>query len=79
MWAALALLLVCPLVAMQFTSDVRWDAADFAAGAALLAGLGLAIEAAFRLSKRARTRALLVGMAVVAVITIWADAAVGIF
>jgi len=35
-WAAAALLLLLPLVAMQFTDEVVWDVADFAFAGALL-------------------------------------------
>ena len=52
LWAGLVSVLVCPLVAMQVTTEVRWDRADFAAAAALLAGLVAAVELAFLLSRR---------------------------
>jgi hypothetical protein len=79
MWVALAAALICPLVAMQFTNEVRWDSADFAAAAVLLAGLGAAVELAFGLSKRSRTGAVAIGMSLMTFMLIWADAAVGVF
>ena len=41
-WAAAALiLLLLPLVAMQFTDEVNWDVADVAVAGALLVGVGI--------------------------------------
>ncbi|KQS03748.1 hypothetical protein ASG11_05390 [Sphingomonas sp. Leaf357] len=79
MWAAILGLLACPLIAMQFTTEVRWDAADFAAAAMLLFALGAVVECAFRFSARSLTRASIVSAAVLIVMVIWADAAVGIW
>ena len=39
-WGTAALLLLLPLIAMQFTDDVNWDATDFAFAAALIVGTG---------------------------------------
>lgn len=79
LWGALAAPLLAPLVAMQFSGEVKWDQADFAAAAALMIGLGVAVELAFRLSPCTRTRAMEIGAAALAVLVIWADAAVGVF
>jgi hypothetical protein len=79
LWAALAAIIICPLVAMQFTNEVRWDLADFAAAAVLLLSLGAVVELAFFASQRSRTRAIMIGIPFAAIMTIWAEAAVGIF
>ena len=79
LWAALAALFICPIVAMQFTDEVRWDLADFAASATLLLSLGIVVELSFLASQRTRTRAIMIGIPFAAVITIWAEAAIGIF
>src|SRR4051812_33665217 len=50
MWGGMALLLLTPLVAMQFTSDVTWTAFDFAPMGPLLVGFGLVLELAVKLS-----------------------------
>src|SRR5687767_8759422 len=47
-WGAAALILLLPLVAMQFTDEVNWDVADFAFAGALLIGVGVAYELAVR-------------------------------
>jgi len=78
-WGASAALLLYPLVVMRFTDEVRWDGADFLAGAGLLIIFGVAIEPAFSLLHRQLTRAAVIGMASVLLMLIWADAAVGVF
>ena len=79
MWTAIGGLLLLPLVAMQFTDEVRWDGADFAAAALLLGGAGIGVELVFRMTSRRRYRAALSALILGAVGLIWADAAVGIF
>lgn len=79
MWLALAAILLAPLVAMRFTSEVNWTGSDFAAAAMLLGALGLAVEAATRLLRRPSARAASVGVALLAVAAVWAEGAVGIF
>ena len=49
-WSAAALILLLPLVAMQFTDQVVWDVADFAIFGALLVGVGVAYELAARMT-----------------------------
>ena len=78
-WGALALTLLCPLVAMRFTDEVRWDRADFLASGALLFAFGVAVESAFLLLHRTLSRATAIGMSWVTLVLIWADAAVGVF
>ena len=78
-WALVPLLLLVPLVAMQFTSEVRWGIEDFAAAALLLGGAGLALEAVLRFVHDRRARIVL-GMAVLAaLVLVWAELAVGLF
>lgn len=79
MWAALALLLTLPAVAMGLTSEVRWGLGDFAAAGLLLGGVGLGIELATRFVAGAPARALACAAVVAAALLIWAEAAVGIF
>lgn len=79
-WSAVGLILLTPLAAMQFTSEVAWDAQDFLFAAVLLIGAGLLLE--LLLLWKARTplvRLALAGAVVLAVLVIWAEAAVGIF
>ena len=79
MWGVAAMLLLLPLVAMQFTSEVKWGIEDFAAAALLLGGAGLALEAVLRFVHDRRARIVL-GMAVLAaLVLVWAELAVGLF
>ncbi len=77
-WIVAALLLLMPMVAMQFTDEMNWDETDFLVfGAMLLAACG-AYELATRMTGNTAYRAA-VGVAVVAAfILIWMNLAVGI-
>jgi len=76
--AVTALVLLAPMVAMQFTRDVAWTAFDFALGAALLFGAGLACLRAARRFASGRRHALLLALPALACLAIWAELAVGI-
>ena len=77
-WIALAtgLLLLIPLIAMQFTSDVAWSLLDFVTAGALLFGTGLLFVLAAR--KMPRHRVAIAIVLAVALLYIWAELAVGI-
>ncbi|NNJ79999.1 MAG: hypothetical protein HKP19_12155 [Xanthomonadales bacterium] len=78
-WAAAALALLTPLIAMQFTEEVNWDLADFLVFGALLLFFCSAYEIGTRLIGN---RAYRLGLGIVllaAFILIWAELAVGIF
>ena len=78
LWAVAALILLAPLVAMQFTAEVKWDLADFAVAGALLVGVGLAFELAVRKTGNFAYRAA-VGVALAAAfMLVWVNLAVGI-
>ncbi len=79
-WIALAtaVLLLVPLVAMQFTDAVNWSAVDFAVMGALLFGAGSLSVVVAR--KVPRKYWLVAGVAIaVALLYVWAELAVGIF
>lgn len=76
-WGGAAALLLHPLVAMQFTDEVRWDAFDFVLAGALLGSVGLAIEFLVRRSDSVVYR---LGSAVAvlsALLLVWTNLAVG--
>lgn len=73
------LLLLVPLVAMQFTAEVDWGPADFLVGGALLFGAGTAMVLAMRRFERPLHRALAVGAIALALALVWAELAVGLF
>ena len=74
-----AILLLVPLVAMQFTSEVKWSFFDFLVAGFLLFGAGLLLELILRKAKTIRQRIILCVVLFVALALIWAELAVGIF
>ena len=78
-WSLAVLLFVAPLSATQVSDKMAWDRADFAMLAAMLLGSGIALEVLVRTVTARRGRAIGVIVVAVAFLTIFADAAVGIF
>ena len=77
--AVTLLLLLLPLVAMQFTPEVNWGWGDFLAAGALLFSAGLA-HALWARAAPTRRQRVLAGVVVLAVLaTVWAELAVGLF
>lgn len=77
-WSIAAFLLLLPLVAMQFTGEVDWDETDFLFAAALIGGVGIALELTIRMTRNTAYRAA-IGIALAAMfLLIWINAAVGI-
>jgi len=77
-WAGAGALLLLPLLAMQFTAEVRWDLPDFAFAGFLVLVTGLLYELAAR---RAASPAYRAGAAVALAtgfVLVWANAAVGV-
>lgn len=76
---ATGLILLVPLVAMQFSNEVQWGPVDFAVIGCLLFGIGsLFILIARKITNP--THRLLVGAAfIIATLYVWAELAVGIF
>jgi hypothetical protein len=73
------LLLLAPLVAMQFTPEVRWGIEDFVVAAILLFGTGAGMVLVARHVKHAGHRVALIGLLALALAVVWAELAVGIF
>jgi hypothetical protein len=78
-WAiVIALLLLVPLVAMQFTDEVNWNLFDFVIMGCVLFGIGLAYELLARRSKDTTYRvAFGIGL-VTAFLLFWVNGAIGI-
>lgn len=77
--AVVGILLLVPLVAMQFTTEVNWSGFDFLVMGILLLGTGLVCELVLRTVKK-RTNRLILCLAVLGVfILVWMELAVGIF
>lgn len=79
-WGAAAFLLMLPMVAMQFTDEVDWDAADFIfMGVLLLIACGT-YELGVKLSGSSTAYRAAFGLAIVTgFLLIWINLAVGIF
>ena len=76
-WGAVAVQLLLPLVAMQFTDEVNWTAEDFIAAGVMLGGAGLGTEFLVRQSGSHAYRAGAVFAVLAAFLTVWANLAVG--
>ena len=73
------LILLLPLVAMQFSDDVVWSAGDFIVAGALLFGTGIAFELLARRTSSPVRRAVLGVVLLAALLFVWAQLAVGVF
>ncbi len=72
-------LLLVPMIAMQFTSEVNWSYFDFVVAGTLLLGTGLACEMVLRKVKLAKYRVAICVAILAILILVWAELAVGIF
>jgi hypothetical protein len=72
-------LLLIPLIAMQFTSEVDWGLLDFVVMGILLLGTGLMAELVIRKVKNTESRFVIIGLILLVLFLIWAELAVGIF
>ncbi len=74
-----SVLLLIPLIAMQFTTEVNWSPFDFLIAGVLLFGTGLACEFALRKIKKTTHRLVICGAILATLFLVWAELAVGIF
>lgn len=72
-------LLLVPLVAMQFSNGVDWSLFDFIIAGILLGGTGLLIELIMRKVKSKEKRLVLGALVLIVLALIWIELAVGIF
>lgn len=71
------IILIIPLIAMQFTSEVNWNITDFIVAGILLFGTAIVLEIILTKSKKHKT--LLIVAIIVLILLIWMELAVGIF
>lgn len=77
-WVAItALLLLTPLVAMQFTDEVKWTVSDFAFAGGVLVSAGIIYEFAARAGNLAYQAAVVTALGT-SVLILWTTGAVGI-
>lgn len=74
-----SILLLIPLITMQFSSEVNWSFADFIVAGILLFGTGLACEFIIRKVKTRKQRIILCAIVLATCFLIWVELAVGIF
>lgn len=74
----IVLILLTPLIAMQFTNEVNWTVTDFIVAAVILTMTALLIELSIQLVDRIRTRGWLITAVVLLTLYIWVELAVGI-
>jgi hypothetical protein len=79
-WGVLAALLTVPALAMRFAPEAgfNWTASDFLVAGVLLAGVGLALEVAVRMSRDWSYRTGAVVAVGTGFLTLWANLAVGL-
>lgn len=78
-WGAVGAILLAPVVAMRFTAEITWGPEDFLFAAILLIGAGLLLELIVWKARAPLARLTLAGVVSLAVLLVWAEAAVGIF
>jgi hypothetical protein len=74
-----AAILMIPLVAMHFTTEVDWTGLDFVAAGTLLSLTGLTLTLALRKLSTLKSRLIVVGLIGLGFLYCWAEMAVGIF
>ncbi len=73
------LLLLAPLIAMQFTKEVQWSLLDFALAAILLSFTALLIMFILHTLKKTKLRFLILLFVILSILLLWAELAVGVF
>lgn len=74
-----ATLLLFPLIAMQFSTEVNWSIFDFIIMGIMLFGTGLLCELIMQKVKNNKSRIIICSIILLMLILIWAELAVGIF
>lgn len=79
-WIALAtgVILLIPFIAMQFTTEVKWNEIDFIVMGSLVFGTASLFVLAARRAPR-KHRLFIGGMFIAAFLYLWAELAVGVF
>jgi hypothetical protein len=73
------LILMIPLVTLQFTNEVMWDVADFIIMGTMIFCIGLIIKLVVKKIKNKNHRLVIIVGVILAFLYIWAELGVGIF
>ena len=76
--SAVAILLLIPLIAMQFTTEVKWTLMDFIVAGILLLSTGLACNFVIQKVKNTKFRIAICLTILAILLLVWAELAVGI-
>jgi len=76
---ATVVILLAPLIAMQFSEDVNWSLGDFVVAGALLLIAGLVLDQIVTKVHGPSRKLVAVGVLALAFVYIWAELAVGVF
>ncbi|MCC6817056.1 MAG: hypothetical protein IT267_11645 [Saprospiraceae bacterium] len=76
--ATIAILLLIPLILMQFSKAVDWKISDFIVMGVLLIGTGLLCGLVLRKAKNVKQKIVLCGLIFLIFLIIWVELAVGI-
>ena len=79
MISAVSILLLVPLITMQFSQEVNWTIGDFLIAGILLIGAAIGIELIIRLVKKPKARIVLLTSTILLLVVVWIELAVGIF
>ncbi|MEA2097201.1 MAG: hypothetical protein U9P73_10990 [Candidatus Cloacimonadota bacterium] len=74
-----AILLLIPLIAMQFTEEINWTWFDFVVAAILLIGAGSLCSFFLTIFRKNKYRIPIIIIILILFVLIWAELAVGIF
>ena len=74
-----AILLLIPLIAMQFTDEVNWTLSDFIVAGVLLLCTGIACDFVIRKINNKKFRVAACITILIVFLLVWAELAVGIF
>jgi len=77
--SSVAILLLIPLLAMQFTNEVTWTFSDFVVAAIMLLGTGFTIDFVLRKVTKIQYRIAICIAVLALLLLVWAELAVGIF
>jgi len=73
------LVLLIPLIAQQFTDEVKWTLGDFIIGGMLLTGLSFTVDYVLLNHKGNVRKRLFVLLVIIIFVFVWVELAVGIF
>ena len=78
MLLTIASILLAPLIAMQFSTEVQWTAGDFIIAAILLSSFALLIEFLIRKKQQGKRRTAIILLAILTLLLLWGEMAVGL-